>query len=44
VLGELIEAGQVTPAVDRTYELKDVPTAIGRMAENAVKGKLAITV
>ena len=42
-LGELIEAGQVTPAVDRTYPLKDVPAAIGRMSENAVQGKLAIT-
>jgi NADPH:quinone reductase-like Zn-dependent oxidoreductase len=43
-LGELIESGQVTPAIDHTYPLKDVPTAIRRIADGTVQGKIAITV
>ena len=42
-LGELIEAGQVTPAIDHTYPLQDVPTAIRRIADGTVQGKIAIT-
>ena len=42
-LGELIESGQVTPAIDHTYTLKDVPTAIRRIADGTVQGKIAIT-
>jgi NADPH:quinone reductase-like Zn-dependent oxidoreductase len=42
-LGALIEAGDVTPAIDRTYSLAEVPAAISRMHENAVQGKIAIT-
>jgi NADPH:quinone reductase-like Zn-dependent oxidoreductase len=42
-LGELIESGQVTPAIDHTYPLQDVPTAIRRIADGTVQGKIAIT-
>jgi NADPH:quinone reductase-like Zn-dependent oxidoreductase len=41
-LGELIESGQVTPALDRTYRLMEVPAAMQRMSDNAVHGKIAI--
>jgi NADPH:quinone reductase-like Zn-dependent oxidoreductase len=41
-LGELIESGQVTPALDRTYTLTEVPAALRRMSDNAVHGKIAI--
>ncbi|MGD9798353.1 MAG: zinc-binding dehydrogenase [Acidimicrobiia bacterium] len=41
-LGELIESGRVTPALDRTYPLAEVPAAVRRMADNAVRGKIAI--
>jgi NADPH:quinone reductase-like Zn-dependent oxidoreductase len=44
VLKELIEAGKVTPIIDRTYPLSDVPEAIRYMREGRARGKLVITV
>lgn len=39
-----IEAGQVSPHVDRTYSLEDVSEAMGRLAAGDVRGKLAISI
>jgi NADPH:quinone reductase-like Zn-dependent oxidoreductase len=44
VLKELIEAGKITPVIDRTYPLSDVPEAIRYMREGRARGKLVITV
>ena len=44
VLKELIEAGKVTPIIDRTYPLSDVPEAIRYMREGHARGKVVITV
>jgi NADPH:quinone reductase-like Zn-dependent oxidoreductase len=44
VLRELLEAGSVTPAVDRTFRLEEVPAAIRALAEGHVRGKIVITV
>jgi NADPH:quinone reductase-like Zn-dependent oxidoreductase len=44
VLKELIEAGTVTPVVDRAYPLSDVPDAIRYMREGRARGKVVITV
>jgi NADPH:quinone reductase-like Zn-dependent oxidoreductase len=44
VLRELIEAGKITPAVDRTYPLADVATAIRHLQDGHARGKLVITV
>ena len=44
VLKELIEAGKVTPVVDRTYPLADAPEAIQYVAEGHARGKVAIIV
>ena len=44
VLKELIESGQVTPAIDRSYPLRDVPAAIRYMHEGHARGKVVITV
>ena len=44
VLKELIEAGKVTPVIDRTYPLSEVPEAIRYMREGRARGKLVITV
>jgi NADPH:quinone reductase-like Zn-dependent oxidoreductase len=44
VLKELIEAEKVTPIIDRTYPLSDVPEAIRYMREGRARGKLVITV
>ena len=42
-LRELIEAGKVAPAVDRTYSLRQVPEAIRYLVEGHGGGKIAIT-
>jgi NADPH:quinone reductase-like Zn-dependent oxidoreductase len=45
VLGELIEAGKLTPVIGRTYPLGEVPEAIRQMVEGrGGGGKIAITV
>ena len=44
VLRELLEAGSVTPAVDRTFPLDQVPAAIRALEEGSVRGKLVITI
>jgi NADPH:quinone reductase-like Zn-dependent oxidoreductase len=43
VLAKLSEAGKVTPAVDRTYPLKEVAAAIGYVADGHAQGKVVIT-
>jgi NADPH:quinone reductase-like Zn-dependent oxidoreductase len=44
VLKELIEAGKVTPVIDRTYPLGDVPEAIRYLRAGRARGKVVITV
>ena len=44
VLKELIEAGKVTPVLDRAYPLSDVPDAIRYLRERRARGKVVITV
>ena len=43
VLRELIESGKVTPVIDRTYPLAEVPEAIRYLEEGHVRGKVVIT-
>jgi len=44
VLKELIEAGKVTPVVDRTYPLSEAPEAIKYMREGHARGKVVIAI
>lgn len=44
VLTELIEAGKITPVIDRTYPLSEVPEAIRYLQEGRARGKVVITV
>lgn len=44
VLTELIEAGKVTPVIDRTYPLYEAPDAIRYLERGHARGKIAITV
>ncbi len=44
VLKELIEAGKVTPVIDRTYPLSKTPEAIGHVGGGHARGKIAVTV
>ena len=43
-LRELIEAGKVTPVIDRTYPLSEAPEAIRHLEEGHPRGKVVITV
>jgi len=43
-LKELIEAGKLTPVMDRTYPLAETPQAISHVGEGHARGKVAITV
>jgi NADPH:quinone reductase-like Zn-dependent oxidoreductase len=44
VLRELLQAGQVTPVIDRTYPLSEVPQAIRYLEQGHASGKVIITV
>ena len=44
VLKELVEAGKVTPVIDRRYPLRDVPEALRYQGEGHSRGKIVITV
>ncbi len=41
-LGELMQAGKVTPVIDRTYRLDEVPAAIRYSEEGHARGKIVI--
>jgi NADPH:quinone reductase-like Zn-dependent oxidoreductase len=43
-LSSLVEAGKVTPVIDRTYPLSGVPEAIAYLEEGHARGKVVITV
>jgi NADPH:quinone reductase-like Zn-dependent oxidoreductase len=39
----LVEAGKVTPVIDRTYPLSEVPDAIGYLEQGHARGKVVVT-
>ncbi len=43
-LTELIEAGRVTPSIDRTVPLEEVPDALRQLEAGTVRGKIAVRV
>ena len=44
VLQELLDAGKVTPVIDRCYELSEAPEALSYLGEGHARGKVIITV
>ena len=44
LLKQFIEEGTLTPVIDRTYPLAQVPEAIGYLEEGHAQGKVIITV
>jgi NADPH:quinone reductase-like Zn-dependent oxidoreductase len=44
VLKELVEAKQVTPVIDRSYALSEVPEAIRYLEQGHARGKVVITI
>jgi len=43
ILGELMRAGKVTPVIDRTYPLSEVPDAFRYLEAGHARGKIVIT-
>ena len=43
-LTQLIESGQVTPAIDRTYAFGEIPAAITYQEQGHARGKVVVTV
>jgi NADPH:quinone reductase-like Zn-dependent oxidoreductase len=43
-LTDLIEAGKLTPSIDRTYPLEQVPQAMRHLADGKTRGKVAIII
>jgi NADPH:quinone reductase-like Zn-dependent oxidoreductase len=43
-LRSYLESGQVTPVIDRTYPVAEVPDAMRHLEAGLVRGKLAITI
>lgn len=43
-LGELMEAGKVTPVIDRCYSLSEVPEAVRYLGEGHAQGKVVISI
>ena len=43
ILGDLMQAGKVTPVIDRRYKLNEVPAAIRYLEEGHARGKVVIT-
>jgi NADPH:quinone reductase-like Zn-dependent oxidoreductase len=42
VLKQLVEAGKVTPVIDRRFALRDVPDALRYQGEGHAQGKIVI--
>ncbi len=43
-LKDLIEAGKITPVIDRTYPLGEAPAAVAYQQQGHARGKVVITV
>jgi NADPH:quinone reductase-like Zn-dependent oxidoreductase len=44
VLRELLDAGQVTPVIDRSYRLNEIAEALRYLETGHARGKVVITV
>jgi NADPH:quinone reductase-like Zn-dependent oxidoreductase len=42
VLHDLMQAGEVTPVIDRTYRLSEVPLAVAYSEQGRARGKIII--
>ena len=43
-LKDLIEAGKLTPVIDRTYPLSEAAQRVGYLAQGHARGKVVLTV
>jgi NADPH:quinone reductase-like Zn-dependent oxidoreductase len=42
VLQELLEAGTITPVIDRRYKLSELPEALRYLGEGHARGKIVV--
>jgi NADPH:quinone reductase-like Zn-dependent oxidoreductase len=43
-LGQLVDAGKLTPVIDRTYPLEETAQAIRYLEEGRARGKVVISI
>jgi NADPH:quinone reductase-like Zn-dependent oxidoreductase len=43
-LADLMQSGKVTPVIDRTYKLSDLPDAIRYLEQGHARGKVVVSV
>ena len=44
LIKELIEAGEVTPVIDRQFQFNEIPEAFRYFSDGHAKGKVVITI
>jgi NADPH:quinone reductase-like Zn-dependent oxidoreductase len=44
LFAELMAAGTIAPAIDRRYELREVPAALAYLGEGHARGKVVVSV
>jgi NADPH:quinone reductase-like Zn-dependent oxidoreductase len=44
MLGDLVQAGKITPVIDRTYKLNDAPEALRLFDQGHARGKVVVTI
>ena len=44
ILADLMQSGKMTPVIDKTYKLRDVPAALQYLEQGHARGKVVITV
>ena len=44
ILADLMQSGKVTPVIDRTYKLSELPAALAYLEQGHARGKVVITV
>lgn len=44
VLGQLLEAGTITPAIDRAFPLHETAAALGHLLDGGARGKVVVTI
>ena len=43
VLADLMQSGKMTPVIDRTYKLSEVPAALRYLEQGHARGKVVVT-
>ena len=43
VLADLMQSGKMTPVIDRTYKLREVPAALRYLEQGHARGKVVVT-